>query len=72
MLNEFELLLDLEEEEIVKISSFEIAESIMRVRQGKVKLEGGYDGLFGKIHIYSDEEKNKNLKKFKQKSVKPK
>lgn len=63
---EFEILLDLSKEQIVSISSPEIAESVVRVREGKVKVEGGYDGVFGKIHIYTDEEREKVFKKPKQ------
>jgi PHP family Zn ribbon phosphoesterase len=64
--NEFEILLDLSEEQITQISSREIAEAVMRVREGKVRVEGGYDGVFGKIHIFSDEERGKLLRKPKQ------
>jgi len=63
---EFSILLDLSEDQIAKISSPEIAQSIIRVREGKVTLEGGYDGVFGKIHIFSDEEKQKLSNKPKQ------
>ncbi|MCL5008890.1 MAG: endonuclease Q family protein [Patescibacteria group bacterium] len=63
---EFEILLDLPESEIAKISATEIATAILRVREGKVRVEGGYDGVFGKIHIFSDEERDKVLRKPKQ------
>jgi PHP family Zn ribbon phosphoesterase len=53
-------------EELEKISTPQIAESVMRVRDGKVRLSGGYDGVFGKIQIYSDEEKMKMFGKVKQ------
>ena len=64
--NEFEILLDLEEDQIAKISTPEIAQSIIRVRNGKVRIEGGYDGVFGKIHIYDEQEREKLFKKSKQ------
>ncbi len=51
---EFEILLDLPEDEIGKLGSPDIAKSVMRVREGRVHIEGGYDGVFGKIHIYTD------------------
>jgi uncharacterized protein (TIGR00375 family) len=66
---ELSILLDLTQDQIAKISSPEIAQAILRVREGKVSLEGGYDGVFGKIHIYSDEEKEKLSNKTKQKSL---
>jgi len=63
---EFEILLDLPEGEIAKISAPEIAVAVLRVRDGKVRVEGGYDGVFGKIHIFSDEERETVLRKPKQ------
>jgi uncharacterized protein (TIGR00375 family) len=66
---EFGILLDLDEDQISVISTPQIAQAIIRVREGKVSLEGGYDGVFGKIHIYSEEEKLKLSKKLKQKSL---
>ena len=66
---EFEILLDLSKEEIEKIGNKEIAEAVVRVRQGNIHIEGGYDGLFGKVHIFDDTEKEKIFKKAKQKSL---
>jgi uncharacterized protein (TIGR00375 family) len=63
---EFSILLDLLENQIAKISSPEIAQAIIRVREGKVQVEGGYDGVFGKIHIYEETEREKIFKKPKQ------
>jgi len=63
---EFEILLDLKKDQIAKISSPEIAQSVLRVREGKINIEGGYDGVFGKVHIYTDEEREKLFKKTKQ------
>jgi len=62
-INEFEILLDLPREEIAEISNEYIAEAVMRVRQGKVHVEGGYDGVFGTIHIYSEGDREKLTKK---------
>ncbi len=64
--SEFEILLDLNEDQISKISATEIAKSVIRVREGNVHIEGGYDGVFGKIHIYTDQEREKLFKKSKQ------
>ncbi|MBX4191682.1 MAG: endonuclease Q family protein [Candidatus Doudnabacteria bacterium] len=66
---EFEILLDLPLLELSKISDPMIADSILRIRQGKVHIEGGYDGIFGKIHIYKDKERESLLKKAKQNSL---
>ena len=63
---EFNILLDLPEDKISAISNPSIAQAIIRVREGNVHIEGGYDGLFGKIHIFDEAEKEKILKKPKQ------
>ncbi len=31
-----------------------IAEGISRVRQGNIQIEPGYDGVFGKVRVFSD------------------
>lgn len=61
-ITEFEILLDLKEEQIAQMSSPEIAKAIIQVRQGNVEIQAGYDGVFGKIHIL-------NNKKIKQKEL---
>jgi DNA helicase-2/ATP-dependent DNA helicase PcrA len=66
---EFDILLDLSKEEIAKISDKQIAESVIRVREGNVHIEGGYDGIFGKIHIYGDKENPKHSAKKAQTSL---
>lgn len=66
---EFEILLDLSFEEIAKIGNSAIAESIIRIREGKLHIEGGYDGVFGKIHIYEPKERKQVLKKAEQVSL---
>ncbi len=62
---EFELLLNATRSELVTASSTAIAESIIRVRERRLQLVGGYDGEFGKIQIYSQQERE-------QLSLKPK
>jgi len=57
---EFKVLIDTPEQELKKATLAEVAEGIIRVRQGKVHPEPGYDGVFGKVRIFSKEEK-KNL-----------
>ncbi len=66
---EFELLLDTPSAELIKLAGSVLAESILRVREGKVELSGGYDGVFGKIQIYSAEEREKLSLKPKQVSL---
>lgn len=68
--SEFELLLNTDRETLIKLSDSEvIAESIMRVRNGQVHMVPGYDGIFGKIQVYSSAEREKMSLKPKQRSL---
>ncbi|MCX6720820.1 MAG: endonuclease Q family protein [Candidatus Staskawiczbacteria bacterium] len=49
--NELEILLESTEEEIKKWSLPEIATGVIKMRQGKVSIKPGYDGVYGKIKI---------------------
>jgi uncharacterized protein (TIGR00375 family) len=49
--SEFKILLESSREEIKKVSLPEIAEGVIKMRQGKVSIEPGYDGVYGKIKL---------------------
>ncbi len=51
--NEFRILMDMEENEMAAFIPERILEGILRVRQGRVKIKPGYDGVFGKVDIFS-------------------
>jgi len=57
--SEFEILLERNRNELEKIASPLVVDGIIRVREGKVKIKPGFDGEFGKIEIFSQEEKEK-------------
>jgi len=57
--NEFEVLLNIPEKNLEANTLPEIAEGIVRVREGKVQVEPGYDGVYGKIMIFSKREQKK-------------
>ena len=58
--NEFNILLDVPFEELSKFTLPKIAEGIKRVRSGKLIIDPGYDGEYGKVKIFQEEEKKKN------------
>ncbi len=57
--SEFKILLDATEYELASATLPEIAEGIIRVREGKVFIEPGYDGVYGKVKIFSKGEQKK-------------
>ena len=57
--NEFKILLEASQSELETATLSEIAEGIMRIREGRVNIEPGYDGVFGKIRIFSQGEQKK-------------
>ncbi|OHA65198.1 MAG: DNA helicase UvrD [Candidatus Wildermuthbacteria bacterium RIFCSPHIGHO2_01_FULL_49_22b] len=59
--NEFAVLLDAPEKELQEATLPEIAEGIVRVREGKVQIEPGYDGEYGKIKIFEEDEQRYSL-----------
>jgi len=51
--SELEVLLEISQKELQSSTLPEISEGIIRVREGKVFTEPGYDGVYGKIRIFS-------------------
>ena len=51
--NEFKILIDVSRSELEATTLPEIAEGVIRVREGKVNIEPGYDGVYGKVRIFS-------------------
>ena len=57
--NEFNILLNVPFKELNKFTLPRIAEGIKRVRSGKLIIEPGYDGEFGKVKIFQETEKRR-------------
>jgi len=57
--SELGILLDIPISDLKSTTSPEIVEAISRVREGKVNVEPGYDGVYGRIRIFSEGEKKK-------------
>ena len=54
---EFEILLRASKEDLIKGLPAKVAEGVLRVREGKVNIKAGFDGEYGIISIFGDEEK---------------
>ena len=63
--SEFKILLDLSLVELEKIAPPEIVLGIKNVREGKVEISAGYDGVYGVVKIFKEGE----IKKPTQKSL---
>ena len=62
--SEFKVLLDLPFDELKKITLPEIAQGVIDMREGKVKVIPGYDGLYGKILFEKEKTKKEQNKLF--------
>jgi len=66
--NEFTILLDAGEKDISEKLSENTAKGVMKVRKGELNIEPGYDGVYGTVKIFKEEElaktKGKQLELF--------
>ncbi len=53
---EFEILLRASKQDLLKGLPPKVAEGVLRVREGKVDIKAGYDGEYGVISIFGDED----------------
>ena len=66
---EFNVLLNVNKEELKKVVSEKIIEAILSNREGRIKVKGGYDGVYGvplieKIEVKEEDSKQKDLGDF--------
>ena len=61
--SELSILLQSDVATITKFSGEKVAQAIDRVRKGDISVDPGYDGVFGKVKIWSNEDKNEKQQK---------
>lgn len=56
---EFEVLLNVPEEDIARVSNTAVAEGVGRMRRGELYILPGYDGVYGTVSLYKPGERRK-------------
>ena len=59
--NELAVLLDASFEDLSACTSLRIAEGVIKSREGKVEINPGYDGVYGTVKIFSQEEEDRQV-----------
>lgn len=54
--NEHKILTEIPIEELACIAPERISQAVDRMRKGQVKIVPGHDGVFGRIHLFNEEE----------------
>jgi len=66
--NEYRVLIDAQFDELAEAVGLRIAEAIIRVRKSQVEVIPGYDGVYGQIVIFEDDQERSEASRFKVKS----
>lgn len=63
---EFNILLDLPQEEIIPLADPLVVAAVIRMREGTFHIQPGYDGEYGKVELYTEAEREALDKRPKQ------
>jgi len=67
--DEYTVLMDASLEEMLGCVGLKIADAVVRVREGKVKVIPGYDGVYGQLVLFEDQtKKEESVTKMKEKT----
>lgn len=58
--SELNILLNLSHDQLTSITLPKIADGIQRVREGKISVNPGYDGEYGTVSVFTDEERTRS------------
>jgi len=64
--SEFSVLLDAEKDEMLKVASEAVTGAVLKIREGKIRVRPGYDGIYGKLLL---DEKEKAIEASPQKNL---
>jgi PHP family Zn ribbon phosphoesterase len=55
--DEYKVLIDVSKDELSAVAGEEVAEAVVRVREGKAKVVPGYDGVYGQLILSNEVQK---------------
>jgi len=67
--DEYTVLIDAPMQEMSKIIDPRISEAIVRVREGKMRVIPGYDGVYGRLILFEEGREEKPLEKVNQRNI---
>ena len=67
--NEYNVLIDAPQEKMSEIVDPSVAEAVVRVREERVKVIPGYDGVYGQLVIFNEKEETPEKVKITQRSI---